>query len=378
MSDTYRVNTSLTTTAKIEALNEMIMLLEGQIDQAKFNVQEIGEIYSGSGIDRKYLRDIPIGHTAATYGNWTQPTALPPEEGYSIWKIAPTNYTYEDVNNLYFDNKILTNRGEAASESATTFDKVYLYDGSSYTDDTTEAGTPEGTPFDLMEVANIDFLYLGSASTFKGAKFEFDTRGSNYTLTTQIFCSGASANAWVNLGDCDGYIDDTSDFESDASIKWHLNSDTGAGWVLTSINSQTKYWARIKTTSTPITVAKANYLIPSSSVIGLLALSSSQIIDEAWAWCTYDTNIYVTIRNTGAAAYEGDYYIKKASTDTNLQNFLIFNHEFKADYRDSTYDEDVPLGMNRYRTVGNNSYYETFMQTGAGTYAWVKTRTNSW
>jgi hypothetical protein len=332
MSDTYRVNTSLTTSAKIAALNEMIMLLEGKIDQAKFNIQEINELYSGAGFDRKYLRDVSIGHTVATYGNWTH---LKSEDGYSIWKIAPSDYAYASENNLYFDNKVLKNKGNATTEDAASFNLVYLYDGNAYINNSTEAASEAGTSFNLMN-ATTNYLYVGLNSIFKGIKIEFDTRGSNYAIETQIYHSGAG---WVNLTpETDDYEDNTSNFESDGRINWSLASATGAGWIQNTVNAQIRYWARLKTTTIPVTTAKADYVIPADSVIGLLALSSEQATNEDWAWCTYSTNIYVTIRNTGATAYEGDYYIASSSSITNLENFFVYNHEYTLDHLDSNFN----------------------------------------
>jgi len=180
-----------------------------------------------------------------------------------------------------------------------------------------------------------EYLYFGSTATFKGVKFEFNTRGSNYTNLLEIYHTSAG---WVGLTvDVDSYDDNTSDFESNGNIAWDLDG-SGSGWAQTAINSHTKYWARIKTTTTPVTAAKVNYLIPASSVIGLLALSSSEIENETWTWCTYNINIYVTIRNTGAAAYEGNYYVTSSSSTTNLQNFFIYNHTYKLDHLNSGSD----------------------------------------
>lgn len=339
--DIYKIDPGLPTSKKIIDLNDMVISLDGKIAQAQFNKNEVGELYSGAGFSRKYIRNVSLGHTPDTYTDWSH---LKAEAGYSIWQITPDNYDYADENNLYFDNQVLTNKGEASSEDVLYFDDVFLYDGSTYTDDTDEAKTETGTAFNLnITSGSNSYLYMGSASTFKGAKFEFDTRGSNYTLETQIFCSGSGINNWVNLTSCDGYDDDTSDFESDGNIEWHLDSDTGAGWVKTTINNVTgKYWARIQTITIPATVAKANYLIPASSVIGLLALSSSEIQNEEWVWCTCQVltniNIYVTIRNTGATAYEGDYYISSTPSLTNKENFFVYNHEFLLDHVDDRFD----------------------------------------
>ncbi len=368
MSEIYKVSAALPTSKKIETLNEMIVTLNGLIQQGKFDANEVVALYSGSGITRKYLRNVILGHTVSDYSDFSH---LKSEDGYSIWKITPDNYSYDATNQLYLDDKVLTNKGNASAETAETFDIAYLYDGATYVVNTTEAGTEGGTAFSLMDAAG-EFLYIGHSTTFKGVKLEFGTRGSNYDLQPEICFSGASANSWIGLTpEVDGLVDNTSDFESDGAITWNLDSTTGAGWTQNSVNSNTKYWMRIKTITTPVTTATANYIIPATSVIGLLALSSGEILNESWAWCTYSTDIYVTIRNTGNSAYEGDYYLTSASSDNNKQNFFIANHEYKLDHLDARYDADVPIGATRYRTSGNNSYEEVFMQTGSGMYAWT-------
>jgi len=374
--DIYKIDQGLPTSKKIEKLNAMILALEGKIAQAQFNKHEVGELYSGAGFTRKYTRNVSLGHTLDTYANWSHVKA---EAGYSIWKIAPANYDYADENNLYLDNQVLTNKGEASSESAVTFNDLLVYDGSTYTTNTTEAGTEEGTAFDIdITSGSNSYLYAGSTTTFKGMKFEFGTRGSNYTLRTEIFCSGNTSNSWIQLTDCDGYDDDTSDFESDGNIEWHLDSDTGAGWLQTAVNGINRYWARVQTITIPATTATANYIIPTESVIGLLSLSSNQVLNDSWEWCTYSNSIYVTLRNAGAAAYEGDYFLTSTSSTTNKQNYFIYNHELVLDSRDSRFVEETPIGNFRYRTNGNNSFEEVYIQTGASLYSWVPIKTYAW
>jgi hypothetical protein len=87
---------------------------------------------------------------------------------------------------------------------------------------------------------------------------------------------------------------------------------------------------------------EASSEMDSDSVISRLALTEAEILNEEWAWCTYDDYIYVTIRNTGVTAYEGDYFIASSSSSNNLKNFFISNHEFKANYEDSTYTPSTP------------------------------------
>jgi hypothetical protein len=324
----YKINTSLPLKTQIELLNNMILELNGLISQSTFNKNEIDNIWDeiGSGYTRTFTRNIKLGNTLATYTGWSH---LQAESGYSIWKYTPTTYIYNALNQLYFDNQLCVNKGLALSESATTFNTVFYYNGDSgtgYTDYTTEAGTETGTQFELMD-STTDYLYVGLSTTFAGIKFEFQTKGSNHTLKVEYY-NGAWTELTANLNDLD---DDTSNFESDGSISWTIPGD----WTTATVNSISKYWIRVSTTTTPVATSQAYYIIPANNVISLLSLSSSQIMNEEWVWCSYDGNIYVTIRNTGVAAYEGDFYITSSSSVNNKQNFFIYNHSFSADYATS-------------------------------------------
>jgi hypothetical protein len=326
-----KINANLPTTDKIEDLNDMIIEVNGKVEQGKFNVNEISQLYTDLGLQRKFLRDVYLGHSLTNYTGWTHILA---ESGYSIWRYTLSDYAYDSVNKLYLDDKVLNFRGQAGTESASSFVYAYFYDASlsTYNDITTEAGTEGGTEFSVVE-ATSDYLYLGSPSKFNGAKFEFQTRGSNYTLQVEYYKSGA----WTVLSTTtNSLVDNTSNFGSDGTITWTAPSD----WVSTVINSKTEYWVRISTTTTPVTNAKVYYLIPYNSVPGLLALSSSQVLNEEWAWCNYGQYIYVTFRNTGTASYEGDYYIASSSSSTNKENFFIYNHAISMDYRTSSFYGD--------------------------------------
>jgi len=82
----YKVNTKNTITRKIELLNNMIMELNGKVEQGKFDINEIEQIITDTSIDRKYLRDVSLGNTLSDYTDWTH---LQAEDGYSIWKMTP-------------------------------------------------------------------------------------------------------------------------------------------------------------------------------------------------------------------------------------------------------------------------------------------------
>lgn len=328
----FKVNKNLPRQDQIDALNDMILELNGLIAKGKFDINEIDTLSSLLIHSRKFRRNVGIGNTVATHTSWTHVHA---EAGYSIWKYAPTSYASNTLNNLYFNDRIVENRGLATSESSTTFDKVELEDndtsGSPFSDHTTEAGTESGTEFELMD-STADYLYLGDTSaTFAGAKFEFETKGSNYTLVLEYWDS----STWTTLtANTNNLVDGTSNFISNGRISWDIPGD----WVTNTVDSTSAYWIRISTSTTPVTPAQAFLIIPSESVIGLLALSSTQFQEEDWAWCDFSGSVYVTIRNTGAAAFEGDAYIVSSSTSTNKENFFVHNNGYTSDYEDSTYN----------------------------------------
>ena len=327
-----KVNSKNTITRKIELLNDMILELEGSVGQAKFDINEIVQIITDTSIDRKYIRNVNLGNTLSDYINWTHVQA---EDGFSIWKITPTSYTFNTVNNMYLDNKLLNNQGQANAETATAFDFVFLEDvesGGGFTNHTTEAATESGVEFSGMD-DETDFLYLGEAATFSGVKFEWQTRGSNYDIKVEYY-SGVSGDGWdtFTAGD-NNYVDGTADFKSNGLISW----DTPGDWVTTVVNGQTKFWVRVSTDVKPVTVAKIYMVVPGDSIVGLLALSSTQVQEEDWQWASFSGDVYVTIRNTGGTIYEGNFYIQSASSTTNKQNYFIFNHTYSLDHEDSTY-----------------------------------------
>ena len=322
-----RVNSYLPSVNKIESLNEMILEINGRNEQGSFDLNELDQMFADLAIDRKFIRNYELGNTVSTYTGWSN---IHSESGYDIWKYTVPNYAYNSLNKLYLDDKVLDFRGVGTSEIAQTFDLVYLYDATltTYNNYTSEAGTEAGTQFSLMNEDD-DYLYIGDAATFGGVKIEFYTRGSNYTLKVEYF-NGAWTELTLNANDL---VDNTSSFSSDGYVAWTSPVD----WITNAVNAQTNYWIRISTTTAPVTVAESYYAIPYNSVISLLAMSSEQLFNEKWSWCSYGTSIYVTIRNTGATIYEGDYYITSSSSATNKQNFFIYNHEYKIDCEDSTY-----------------------------------------
>jgi hypothetical protein len=322
-----RIDVAQPTSNKISSLNDMILELDGNYAEGKFDKVELDQIFTDLSIDRKFLRNQGIGNTSLLYGNWSH---VFNETGYSIWKYSPTNYKYNTSNQVYFDNKLVVNKGEATSEIATYFDYVYYDDGDSFTDYTVSA-REEGTSYFTAPTSTGEYLYFGiAAGSFGGIKFEFYTRGSGYNLKVEYY----NGVTWIALtANLNNLEDNTSNFLGDGTITWEIPGD----WTDNVVNSVTAYWVRVSTITVPVTVASIYYSIPNSSVSGLLALSSREVLEETWKWCTYNGSIYITLRNSGDPAYEGDYYIKSSSSATLKENFFVYNHQVKADYEDITY-----------------------------------------
>lgn len=354
-----KVDSALPLSEKISQVNDMVIEANGKTAQGQFDKNELEQIFTDLGLTRKYLRDQKLGATTTTYTNWTHYYA---ESGYSIWSIAPTNYKYNANNQLYFDDKLLENRGEATALNA-SFNKVFAYRVGTYTDLTADAASGL-TVFELIN-ATADYFYLGSSSQFKGADFTFDTRGVGYTLTVEYW----NGSTWVDLSTDYDVSDNTDNWQTDGMISW----DTPTNWAKCIVNSSTQlYYVRISTSTAATTLAYATTVKPTTNVRGLLSLSSNDVLTEAWAWCSYGSSIYVTIRNTGNSAYEGNYFITSASTVANLQNYFVHNHEFKADYEDSAFTGDS-ISVESGVTYGDLVYIsDQYTVDGADADIWRK------
>ncbi len=320
----YKVDPSLPLSEKISLVNDMTIEANGKTAQGTFDVNELDQIYADTGLNRKFLRNQILGNTHLNYTNWTHYYA---ESGYSIWSIAPTNYKYNSKNQLYMDDKLLVNRGEATALNS-SFDKVFDYTNSIYQDDTIDAVSGL-TSFSIISGIG-DYQYLGSSSIFKGVDYTFDVTGIGYSLELEYW----NGTSWINLSNNDIH-DSTDNLQTDGMITWETPGD----WDSCIVNNSSRmYYIRISTITEPVQTVYAITIKPTTNIRGLLSLSSDDAIQEEWAWCSFNNTIYVTIRNTGQSAYEGSYYIKSASTVANLQNFFVHNHLFKADFENASFN----------------------------------------
>jgi hypothetical protein len=122
-------------------------------------------------------------------------------------------------------------------------DYVFLYDGADYVDNSAEADTLDGTPFDGLKDSN-DKLYLGKLTRFKEAYFDFAVNGS-YGSRTWEYWNGSAWSALVVSGTAEP-------MNADGKISFTPPSD----WAQTMVNGATAYFIRVSVASvtTPATV----------------------------------------------------------------------------------------------------------------------------
>lgn len=311
----------------IQQINKNFNALDGKYKEIDILLEEINALISSTSCDTKMLIGVGLGNTTSTYTNWTHVKTY---DGYSIWKIAVSNYAHNSINLLLFDDGPLTYMGVASSVGLSSFDYVLYYDGASYTDYTTEAASEVGTPFTILSDTN-DFLYIGDASTFGKIDFAFSQWGSGLTLKIE-YSKGSSS--WQELlTTLDNLVDNTSNFASDGLMEYDVPGD----WATDTVDGNSAYWIRISTTTAVAVEPKAYYITPGDSVYSLLSLSNTQALNKLWAWCYYSNEVYVTIPNAGYAAYEGKNYIKSSSSSANLKNYFVYYHQYTLDHEDSTF-----------------------------------------
>src|SRR3990167_7959737 len=326
------IDPSLPFADKMELINKNLSLLQGAWESQNADKSELDSIYALIQMSRKWKRGQGVGNTSGTYSGWTHFKA---EAGYSIWKYVISDFANDIDNRLFFDGKSLTYMGQATTESDTSFDNVFTYDGSTYTDRTTEAGSEAGTPFALLADAD-DYVYIGHATQFSGFDLEFATLGSGHTLVLE-YSKGAGVWGTINVANI---MDNTKNFIYSGNLSFIIPGD----FVTDTVNGvASKYWIRVKTTTVPSIIATAYFCKPINNVSNILSISSNQAREERWTWCSLGTAIYVTIRNAGNALYEGDYYITSASSSANKENFFAYNHQFTADYQDLNYSSNAGI-----------------------------------
>lgn len=126
-----------------------------------------------------------------------------------------------------------------------TWGAAWRWNGASWNDNTSEANSPAGTPFDFLADTE-DYFYLGQNNPFIGATFDVGTNG-NYGTQTWEYWDGSD---WSELTINTGY-----DFTADGTIKWNLPLN----WATTTLtggtppDSTARYYVRVSVDSVTTT-----------------------------------------------------------------------------------------------------------------------------
>ncbi|MDD5265447.1 MAG: hypothetical protein PHU43_11525 [Candidatus Bipolaricaulis sp.] len=369
MTEINKVRTDIPFAEAIRKLQDNDNKLLGLSEVDTVDAIDLQDLFSGTGHSSRFTRDFPLGHSLATYNLFS---GVSNEAGYTIWKYPVTNFKDSIYNALYLDDVKLDYRGSAISEAATSFNSVFLLSGTTWVNDTTEAGTDNGTAFGLMSHSS-NSLYIGDTNTFNGIDFNLSTLGYNYDLKAYYF-----SGTWVELSPITHSLnDDTSDLTSNGRISFDIPTD----WISGTFNGVSNKWIKLTTDSNPITTAQAYYIRPDDSVKNLLSLSSDDILDKNWSWCYFNNYVYLTLKNRGGIGYEGNEWVRIESNDTNRKNYFVYNHELKTTYQNNTWGQwfgEVPsqtgnankfLSTNGVHTFwsGTNPVIKTFIPTLSGT-----------
>ncbi|MCX7758995.1 MAG: hypothetical protein N2169_05240, partial [bacterium] len=203
--------------------------------------------------------------------------------------ISDTNnhiYT-ESGYDLFSGNTIYS--AEAGSQ---IIDYVYYYNGSTYTDLTTNI--EHNATNQTVLSATGHYIYVGDSSTFSRLYIQIGSSGSGVALKVEYY----NGSAWTTLT--------TTDNTSNLTLSGWLTWTTPGNWAATTVNGQSKYWVRISTTSTPTTAPQIrgiNVSLFSGNFINLYAHGYEKL----------------RINNRGTIYSAGTIYPGTASQGTSVQ-----------------------------------------------------------
>ena len=331
MVEFKKASENLSRTQQVSQLNDNDSILDGKIAQQEFLYNEVSHLYTLLNATSRYTYALPLGNTASTYTSWTH---VQSENGYSIWSYPVSVFEDGSSNLLMMDSVKFTNKRQADSLAATSFNKVLCYFNGYKIDNTTEAGTSDGVAFSFLQ--DIDgvttCMYLGLSSQFKAIDFNMETSGGTIALK-QSYWNGSAWNVWDGACTLSKFVDNTDNLHYSGRTEYDLPSD----WATSMIDGSTYYWMKLMTNTAPSQIPYAYSIRPGNSVPSLLSLSALQIVDRDLTWCYFNSNIYCTIPNSGDGYYEGNLFIKSSSSVEAKQNYFINNHLFALSYAKSNY-----------------------------------------
>lgn len=157
-------------------------------------------------------------------------------------------------------------------ENNKPIDYLFNYDSSlgTYTDNTDEANTGEGTAFSSFAStpASGDVLYIGCSLKFYRANFRFAVLATGSPTFTWQYYNGS----WTTFTP----TDNTSSFTANGEATWNVLGD----WTKVAVNSQSLYWIRISISGAFTTSPTIYHLALKDVVSDSVALSAVEW--ESW------------------------------------------------------------------------------------------------
>jgi hypothetical protein len=165
---------------------------------------------------------------------------------FSGYRDLPT--TTFSVPGLYYgSSRNIDNATLLAFEAARNpLSQIWQYDGTTYKDLNDRREWNSAAASLLNNTSYI--LYLGYSSIFNEVYFDILAAGSGYTLVWEYW----NGSTWATLSVTDG----TSNFTADGWVTW----TAPANWATTTVNGVSAYWIRVRTTTTPTTVATCVFI----------------------------------------------------------------------------------------------------------------------
>lgn len=124
-------------------------------------------------------------------------------------------------------------------------DKVWSYDGSAYTDQTTASGTSDGVNLASLLSSSAKYLYIGAKTPFRGVSIRMldSVNSASITLTTEVW-----ADRWAAPVVTDGTAIGQKPLARGGALTWAPVD----GVVRRAVNSSdAMYWVRLNCSGTP-------------------------------------------------------------------------------------------------------------------------------
>lgn len=196
-------------------------------------------------------------------------------------------------------NSLAADSAQRFSLYGARFGLVYYFNGSTYSAVTTESRTTRGTPYNLLAATN-NFFYIGqdTGSKFNQVYMQIATPGVGITLVAEYW----NGSAWTALTVTDG----TTNLTTSGTIAFTPPTD----WVANTVNTYSRFWVRLSTSSAPSTTPTAYLTLPDArDPFGIYANYSDAspifLIDKSGATNIGGPTNYISVAQGGHVTLNG-------------------------------------------------------------------------